>query len=160
MRPIVSDAGPLITFARAGELPLLRQVVGRLLVPQAVHDELVLRGSGRPPAADVQSGEWIDLLKRVDNALLNDLPASLGSGEREAIALCRALGAFLLADDPAARREARGRGVSLISSLDILDDAKTRHMVAEVKPNLDRLVRTGFRLKRTLYDAKLRAAGE
>jgi predicted nucleic acid-binding protein len=47
MKPIVSDAGPLISFARAGSLGLLQRVVQRLLVPEAVYGEVVVRGADR-----------------------------------------------------------------------------------------------------------------
>jgi len=37
---IVSDAGPILSFARAGRLDLLRQVVGELIIPDAVVQEI------------------------------------------------------------------------------------------------------------------------
>lgn len=42
---IVSDAGPILSFARAGRLEILRQVVGELIIPQAVVEELAVLGS-------------------------------------------------------------------------------------------------------------------
>jgi predicted nucleic acid-binding protein len=45
-KPIVSDAGPLITFARARRLDLLRQVTGRVHIPDAVWQEVVVDGRG------------------------------------------------------------------------------------------------------------------
>lgn len=158
--PIVCDAGPLITFARAERLALLHRVVRRLAVPEAVHHEIIVKGAGKPGAAEVETAEWIACQTIRDARAAGALPASLGAGEREAIALCQELGACLLADDPAARREARARGIPLISTLDILDEAKASEMIPSVRPTLDRLIRTGFRVKRTLYEAKLRHAGE
>jgi predicted nucleic acid-binding protein len=38
---IVADSGPIIVFARIGRLDLLRQVVGELIIPDAVYEELV-----------------------------------------------------------------------------------------------------------------------
>ena len=40
---IVSDAGPILSFARAGRLEILRQVVGELIIPPAVVEELAVR---------------------------------------------------------------------------------------------------------------------
>jgi predicted nucleic acid-binding protein len=48
----------------------------------------------------------------------------------------------------------------IVSTLDVLDVAKDRGMIPDVRKALDRLIRSGFRLKRTLYNAKLRDAGE
>jgi predicted nucleic acid-binding protein len=40
---IVSDAGPIIIFARIGRLSLLHDVAGFLLIPDAVYDEIVVK---------------------------------------------------------------------------------------------------------------------
>lgn len=160
MTPIVADAGPLISFARAGQLPLLQQIVKRLLIPEAVYHEVVTEGAHRPPAADVEAGLWVLTHRLGADSTPAGLPPALGRGEKEAIALSQERAAPLLADDPVARREARARGVPLISTLDVLDEAKSRHLIEAVRPVLDQFIRTGFRLKRTLYDTKLREAGE
>lgn len=159
-QPIVSDAGPIITFARANRLGLLRQVVGRVVIPGAVYDEIVVRGSAKPGATEVKQADWVELRSLAASSPVDDLPGSLGQGEKEAIALCRELQSWLLVDDPAARREAKARGIPLISTLDILDEAKDRGFIAAVAPVLDSLIRNTFRLKVTLYEAKLREAGE
>jgi predicted nucleic acid-binding protein len=41
---IVSDAGPIIIFARIGRLRLLHEVTGTLTVPTAVHREITIDG--------------------------------------------------------------------------------------------------------------------
>ncbi len=41
---IVADAGPLIAFSRIGRLGLLRQVAGELVVPEAVYEDVVVKG--------------------------------------------------------------------------------------------------------------------
>ena len=56
---IVADTGPIIAFARLGCLALLRQVVGALVIPDAVYVELAVRGQGRPGAVEVAQGGWI-----------------------------------------------------------------------------------------------------
>ena len=38
----IADAGPIISFARAGRLELLRQVVDEVWIPEAVYHELVI----------------------------------------------------------------------------------------------------------------------
>lgn len=40
MNEIISDATPLITFARIGQLSLLQKIVGTLVIPTAVADEI------------------------------------------------------------------------------------------------------------------------
>jgi hypothetical protein len=45
---IVSDAGPIIIFARIGRLSLLHEVTGSLTIPNPVHDEIVINKGGMP----------------------------------------------------------------------------------------------------------------
>jgi predicted nucleic acid-binding protein len=56
---IVSDAGPIIIFARLSRLSLLRDVAGFLLIPDAVYDEIVVKKGGMPGAAEVAQVPWI-----------------------------------------------------------------------------------------------------
>ena len=56
---IVSDAGPILSFARARHLSLLRQVMGTLVIPQAVYEEIVVHGAGKPGSKEVQVASWI-----------------------------------------------------------------------------------------------------
>ena len=48
---IVADAAPIIAFARLGRLALLQHIVEELVVPEAVYDDLVVKGRGKPGAA-------------------------------------------------------------------------------------------------------------
>lgn len=50
---IVADAGPLIAFVRIGRLDLLHEVLGEVIVPGAVYDELVIGGRGKAGADDI-----------------------------------------------------------------------------------------------------------
>jgi uncharacterized protein len=50
---VVADAGPILSFARANRLELLRQVVGDLAIPDAVYEDIVVQGSGKPESQEV-----------------------------------------------------------------------------------------------------------
>jgi len=56
---VVSDASPLINLARIGQLDLLRQLYGTMLLPEAVWQEVVVDGAGQPGAAEVRAADWI-----------------------------------------------------------------------------------------------------
>ena len=45
---IVADSGPIISFARAGRLDLLKQVTNELIIPDAVFEEIVVSGDAKP----------------------------------------------------------------------------------------------------------------
>ena len=121
---IVSDAGPIIIFARIGRLSLLRQVTGSLTIPDAVHDEIVVKKGGMPGAAEVASAVWIQRAVVSDRATLDRLPPGLHAGEREAIALAKERGAQLLIDEIRARRVAMDQKIDVIGTLRILSEAQ------------------------------------
>jgi predicted nucleic acid-binding protein len=85
---------------------------------------------------------------------------SLGAGEKEAIALAFELKARVILDDLAARRLARELKVELVGTAALLYLAKTRGEVLAVRPLLDALLATGFRLSPALYREILAAAEE
>jgi hypothetical protein len=44
----VANAGPLIVLAAVGQLDLVGQLYGEVLIPEAVFDEITGAGAGRP----------------------------------------------------------------------------------------------------------------
>src|SRR5690554_1473945 len=105
--PIVSDSGPILSFARADQFNLLRAVVQELIVPQAVWDEIVVQGRRRPASRSVETANWIRLQQLSNPETAERLSERLHRGEREAIALAVELQAALLVDDSLAREMAR-----------------------------------------------------
>src|SRR6266850_6079299 len=70
---MVADTGPMIAFARIGHLDLLHQVVGELVIPEAVYEELTGQGQERPGAAEVARGDWIQRRIVGDHAMVAHL---------------------------------------------------------------------------------------
>ena len=85
-------------------------MVEELIVPDAVYEELVVKGGDRPGAADVQRGEGIRRQTLRNWPALTHLPRSLAQGECEAILLAEEEGAPLLVDERKARDAAVQRG--------------------------------------------------
>ena len=158
--PIVADSGPILSFARANRLDILEKVTGGLTVPQAVWDEIVVKGAGRPASRIVAEQGWIRSRTLRDPSLAEQLPERLHRGEREAIVLAKELDAHLLVDDYQARREARRLGIDHFGSLRVLKEAKDGSLIDEVRPVLDQLVSTGTYLSEALYQEFLREMGE
>jgi len=157
---IVSDAGPILTFARAGCLDILRRVAGELIIPAAVVEDIAGHGAGRAGAEEVQRGAWIKRGQVRDRSLMEQLSRKLDLGEREALALAKEMGAALLIDEREARREALRLGIDHFGSLRILKEAKDRGIIPEVRPILDKLISSGTYLSDTLYQEFLREMGE
>lgn len=157
---IVADATPFIAFARGGHFDLLPKVTGKVAIPPAVYQEVVVEGKGRPGSKEVKSADWIEVMEVANRDKLNSLSPTLGKGEKESIVLAKEQKAALITDDSRAREEARKRGVKLISSLDLLQEAKRRTIISEVKKYLDELIAGGFYISSEVYEEVLIRAGE
>jgi predicted nucleic acid-binding protein len=86
---VVSNSGPILSFARAHCLHLLRDVVGTLTIPDAVYEDIVVRGAGKLGADDIRQVAWITRAGVQDRTFVDQLPHKLHLGEREALALAK-----------------------------------------------------------------------
>lgn len=156
---VVSNSGPIISFARAGCLDLLRQTFQEIIIPEAVYHDIVIQGRNRPGAKEVDQADWIkrEAVKNKEQA--DQLPFRLGLGEREAIVLAQQLKALLLIDDRQARKEAEKRGLTCLGSLRVLKEAKGRGFITNLEQIGDRLIRAGLRVKNSIYQKFLQTAG-
>ena len=50
---IISDTSPIINLAVIGQLDLLQKLYGRVVIPQAVYEEIVIEGVGQAGATEV-----------------------------------------------------------------------------------------------------------
>ena len=120
----------------------------------------MVRGAGKPGSNEVQAASWIIQGAVHDRVFVEQLPARLHLGEREAIALAKERGAALLVDEREARREAQRYGVAVVGSLGVLKEAKNRGLIAQVKPMLDEFVAAGIYISDVLRGILLRDVGE
>lgn len=115
-----------------------------MVVPEAVYDELVTKGRGKPGAAEVAQESWIRREAIRHRDALAHFPATLAHGEREAIVLAEALHATLLMDDGRAREVAEQRGVEVVGSLWVLGEAKRCGFIPAVRPLVEELLAMGY----------------
>ena len=158
---LVIDASCLITLAKIDRLKLLHELAEQVVVPDAVYNEVVGRGAGRPGHAEVEQASWI--LRRTvrDHTLVDGLEIELGRGESEAIVLARELKAdFVIIDDARARQIAELEEVRVIGLLGLLLTAKERGVVEAVKPILNEMIKAGFYIGDAVYRNVIRQAGE
>lgn len=159
---VVSDASPLINLARIGELGLLRQLYGEIVIPQAVWQEVVVEGAGQPGADAVGKASWIRAQEVTNEHLVRALRQDLDAGEAEAIALALELEAPLLIMDERLGRQTAGHlGVRYLGLIGVLIAAKRGGLIGAVRPRLDVLRdKAGFRVSDALYQRILRDQGE
>ena len=159
---IVSDASILINLARIGKLNLLRKLYGEIIVPEAVWQEVVVDGTGRPGAEDLQKAGWIKRVPVKNHQLVRALMLDLDAGEAEAIALALELEAELLfMDERLGRESAHYFGLHYIGLIGVLIEAKHRGVISAVKPLINALRdKAGFRIAKSLYERVLRDQDE
>ena len=160
MNPLVSDAGPIISAARAGQLALLRRVVSRLVLPPAVYKEIVVKGTDKPGSSAAVLASWTEVRPLTHPGSVLALPQKLGAGEREAITLAGEPEAGLLIDGPEGRKAATRKGNQVVGTLGVLRQAKEAALIQEAKPVLDLYRANGFRIGKHLYEFFLRELAE
>ena len=158
---IVSDTTPISELTKVGQLDLLPQLFGMVVIPQAVFDELSV---GKHPAAKIVVDlTWLEVRTVANRQLVSMLQESLylDLGESEAIALAEELGADqLLIDELAARRIATERKLPVIGTVGVLLLAKRQQLLGEIKPVLDEMRKRGTRISERLYEQVLTLAQE
>jgi predicted nucleic acid-binding protein len=159
---VISNASPLITLARIGQLDLLRQLYSTIIIPEAVWHEVVVEGAAQPGAEVVSSASWIVQRTVTNRPLVHALRQELDAGEAEAIALAVEIGnALLLMDERLGRDTARYFGIRYTGIVGVLIEAKHKGFVKAIHPYLDALCDlASFRLSEALYRRVLHDEGE
>ncbi|MBM4464914.1 MAG: DUF3368 domain-containing protein [Chloroflexi bacterium] len=158
---VVANSGPLIGLASIGEFRLLKDVFGEIVIPSAVYNEVVIQGRDQPGAKETREADWIKVVEVQEHLAVDLLRNELDQGESEALVLAKELGAArILIDERLARRKARSVGLTVIGTLGVLLMAKEAGLIPAVRPFLDHLSATPFRMSGNLYRKVLYMAGE
>ncbi|RAM48683.1 MAG: DUF3368 domain-containing protein [Hapalosiphonaceae cyanobacterium JJU2] len=158
---IVSDTSPISNLAAIGQLKLLQQLYGNVVIPTAVYQEIINSGDTDPAVLAIKSVNWIQTLNITNTALFQTLQSNLDIGEAEAITLAVELNADrLIVDERRGRKEAIRLGLRVTGILGILLAAKQQGLVLRIQPLLDDLIANGFWIREELYAELLQLAGE
>ncbi|MGB3191873.1 MAG: DUF3368 domain-containing protein, partial [Limnoraphis sp.] len=132
---VVSNTSPISNLAKVEQLNLIYQLYGRILIPCAVHEELLDRRAGDTVITAVRSALWIDIQSVQNQRLVDDLKIRVNVGEAEAIALAIEVKADrLIIDERLGRQTARDFGVKITGVLGILLLAKRQKLINQVQP--------------------------
>lgn len=157
MPNVVSNTGPLIALANIGQFGLLQTLFQTVYIPPAVRAEIQDEKSARALA----ESRWIIIRSVTDRLAAQMLQGELDRGESEAIVLAREMNADLvLIDERAAARKSRSLGMNTIGTLGVLLMAKEQGVLHAIKPALNALRVSGFRMKEALYHQVLDSAKE
>ena len=160
MPEVICNTSPLQYLHQIGQLSIIPNLVGSVIVPPAVLAEL---DAGTAKGLDLpqpRSLKWVRVQAPI-SAKAASLITDLGPGESQVLMLALEMpGSIALLDDALARRLAISNGIPVKGTLGLLLDAKRSGHLATVRPSLDRLQELGFRLSQQTRDAVLKLAGE
>lgn len=142
---VVADTSPINYLILIEEIEILPKMYGAVTIPPAVHDELLR------PSAPATVRTWIGqspsrLGVRAPENAPDAMLAKLDPGERDAILLAGELRADqLIVDDREGRREAEKRGIAVMGTLGVLQEAATLRL-QDLRLAVKRLQGTNFYL--------------
>jgi predicted nucleic acid-binding protein len=155
----VVNASPLILFSRIGRLDLIQRLAPKILIPNAVIEE-VRAGHQKDPTATATLA-WAAKYRIEDVAIITSIEHwDLGPGESQVIAHCIGGSRWTVLDDRAARRCAAAHNVPVIGTLGIVLRLKEERLIEGARPLLSDLVAAGMFLDDEFVDRVLASVGE
>ena len=155
----VVDASPLILLVASGRLALLRGIADRIVIPQAVHDE-IHHGALNPTGLAVDAQGWIELVQ-VPVLPPGVTACRLDRGESEVLAFAfQNPGAVAVVDERKGRRCAARLGVPLAGTLAVIVAAKSAGTINAIRPVIDDLLACGLYVSPAMVARLLTDAGE
>ena len=161
-RIVVSDTTAITYLANIEALHILKALFQVIYIPEAVYDELTRHGDHISGSKEVKSLPWIKV-KKVDNyeRYAKKFSTPLDPGEAQAIGLALHINAdLLIIDELDGRYEAKKQEIKVIGMLGIFLKAKDKRLIPRVRPYLEKLRCTNFRMSANLYNFVLEKAGE
>ena len=143
---VVSDTTPIHYLIQIGEIDILRELFGQVIIPQAVFDEMQQEKTPQEVKAWIDAHPaWLEV-RQADRSIL--IPKKkLGDGEREALALAKELHAdAVLMDDRDGITEAHRNSITTYPTITILRKAAQEKLL-NLPEAIERLSsQTNFRL--------------
>ena len=156
---VISDTSPITNLAAIGQLDLLRELFGRVLIAESVIREL-RQGTGHP-GLEVTQYDWVEIRSAADRAQVEEFERTLDEGEAETIALAIEVHAdWTLIDERLGRAIAEQHGLKVIGVLGVLVRAKRTGLISAIKPLVEQLEHNGFRMDASLVSRILEQVNE
>lgn len=147
---VIADTSTLILFKKIENFELLKSVYISIIVTPEVATEF---GKSLP--------KWIKTQSVTNIKYQALLELQLDKGEASAITLATEIdGALLLLDDLKARKLAKKLGLKFTGTLGIIHKAKEMGVIEKIKPLIDKLLETDFRISQTVVSELLKLNNE
>lgn len=149
-KTIISDTSCLVILEKIKELELLHRLFGTIFTTSEIKDEF-----GLPLP------EWVQIKEVRNKNYQSIIEATLDKGEASAIALALELeDCLLIIDDLKGRKFANQLGLKITGTFGVLVEAKLSGTIPSVKPILEKIKTTNFRIGEQFEALILKKAGE
>ena len=150
---VVSDTSPLHGLIAIGKTELLEQLFKKVIIPEAVENELLRIKVLETEIQYLLKQSWIEVKQVSQSEEYTFIRKHLDEGETEAILLAQQLNAdLLLMDESKGRKFAKEFHLKSLGLIGVLLKAKKNSLIPEVKPLLDELMnKHGFWIQKDLY---------
>ena len=134
MRKVIVNTTPLIALCHVGQLDLLYQMYGGIMIPQAVYQELSEKQDSICKKQVDSSLDWI-FVENIENETAKSMfKSQLHDGEVEVMILAKEKNADLvIIDDANAKKYAKYLDLPVTGTLGILIKAKKQGYIKELK---------------------------
>lgn len=158
---IVINSTPIIALTSIDKLSLLRELYGKVYIPEAVNSEITVKPNSKAQIAIEKSSSWI-VTKAIENIEAKKFfKVQLHDGEVEVMILGKELKAnILVIDDYIAREYAKYLSFKVTGTLGIILKSKEKGIISYVKPLIDGLIENGIYIDSKLYNDILKIANE
>ncbi len=149
-KAIISDTSCFIILTNVGELDLLQKVYGQIVTTPEIAAEF-----GEPLP------EWVEIPEVKDKYRQTILELQIDKGESSAIALAlETPDSIVILDDYKARKIAERLGVTLTGTIGVIIKAKLNGIIPSIKPIIEKIKQTDFRLSAEIEIQALKEADE
>jgi len=149
-KTIVSDTTCFIVLTNIGELELLQSTFGEIITTKEVVQEF---GEELP--------NWVIVKSATDKYRQRILETQVDRGEASAIALALEFPeSMIILDDYKARKIAENLGLEITGTIGVIIIAKKRGIINSIKPYLEKIRATNFRLSEEIEMRALKEADE
>jgi len=147
---VISDTSCLIIFNKIGQLEILQRVYEYVVTTPEIASEF----------SEILPG-WVKIQEVQDKKYQEFLETQVDSGEASAIALAMEIDdSLLLLDDLKARKLAGKLNLRFTGTLGVITKAKQIGVISEVKPILNSLLMTDFRISENVIEELLKLNNE
>jgi predicted nucleic acid-binding protein len=147
---VIADASVLIIFDKLKRFDILQKIYQNIYTTTEISQEF-----NKPLP------EWIKVEPVKDQKYLKFIRTQVDIGEASAIALAAEKdGALLILDDLKARKLARRLGMSFTRTLGVINKAKELGIINKIKPLVEQLRETDFRVSENIVENLLKRNNE